>query len=160
MLKQGILNPALAALLCRFRHTNLIVIADRGFPYWPGVDTVDISLANDIPTVRQVMAAIAEHYVIGAAFMAKEFQMENSSRILADYEALLPGVEIRFEEHLQFKKRVPQSIGVIRTGDTTQYANIILESGRLESNLLRIEGISISSRHVPNGMHANGGAKA
>jgi D-ribose pyranase len=28
-----------------------------------------------------------------------------------------------------FKRRVPQAIGLIRTGDTTQYANIILESG-------------------------------
>ena len=29
---------------------------------------------------------------------------------------------------VEFKKRVPQAIGLIRTGDTTPYANIILES--------------------------------
>ena len=32
MLKTGILNPQLNSLLSRVRHTNLLVIADRGFP--------------------------------------------------------------------------------------------------------------------------------
>jgi len=41
---------------------------------------------------------------------------------------LLHGVDIRFEPHAEFKKRVPRAIGVIRTGDTTQYGNIVLES--------------------------------
>ena len=35
MLKTGILNPAVLSLLARVRHTNTLVIADRGFPFWP-----------------------------------------------------------------------------------------------------------------------------
>jgi D-ribose pyranase len=38
-------------------------------------------------------------------------------------------VPTTFEPHLEFKKRVPLAIGLIRTGDTTQYANTILISG-------------------------------
>ena len=38
----GILNPALNSLLARVRHTNTLVIVDRGFPLWPGIETVDI----------------------------------------------------------------------------------------------------------------------
>jgi D-ribose pyranase len=30
---------------------------------------------------------------------------------------------------VEFKKRVPAAIGLIRTGDTVQYANVILVSG-------------------------------
>ena len=45
MLKRGILNPSILSLLARVRHTNTLVIADRGFPYWPEIETVDISLA-------------------------------------------------------------------------------------------------------------------
>ena len=30
---------------------------------------------------------------------------------------------------MEFKKRVPGAIGLIRTGDTIQYANMILISG-------------------------------
>ena len=32
------------------------------------------------------------------------------------------------EAHVDFKKRVPHAIGLIRTGDPTPYGNIILES--------------------------------
>ncbi|NTU64380.1 MAG: transport protein RbsD/FucU, partial [Chloroflexi bacterium] len=38
-------------------------------------------------------------------------------------------IPVTFEPHIEFKKRVPQAIGLIRTGDTTQYANMILVSG-------------------------------
>ena len=34
-----------------------------------------------------------------------------------------------YEPHVIFKRRVPQAIGLIRTGDTISYANLILESG-------------------------------
>ena len=32
MITTGILNPQILALLARVRHTNALVIADRGFP--------------------------------------------------------------------------------------------------------------------------------
>ncbi len=128
MLKHGILNPALASLLCRFRHTNWLVIADRGFPSWPQLETVDISLTDDIPTVRQVLAALRENYTIGAALMAAEAKRANGAKVLAEYQALLPAARIQFLPHVEFKKRVPAALGLIRTGDTTQYGNILIQS--------------------------------
>jgi D-ribose pyranase len=128
MLKHGILNPALASLLCRFRHTNWLVVADRGFPFWPQLETVDISLTDNIPTVRQVLAALRDDYVIGAALMARECKRQNGSDVLEEYAALLPGATLQFLSHVDFKKRIPAAIGLIRTGDTTQYGNILLQS--------------------------------
>lgn len=128
MLIEGILNPALLELLARFRHTNTLVIADRGFPFWPQVPTVDISLVDDIPTVRQVLAAIAPRYHLGAAFMAAEFLEHNSAGTRAEYERILLGVPFEWDPHIAFKQRVPFAIGLIRTADTTPYGNIILES--------------------------------
>ena len=128
MLKRGILNPNVLSLLARVRHTNTLVIADRGFPFWPEIETVDISLVDDIPTVRQVLAALLDNFVIGAAFMAEEFNRENGPAVQKQYADLLVPVPIRFEPHVDFKKRVPRAVGLIRTGDTTQYGNIILES--------------------------------
>ncbi|MCG8448796.1 MAG: RbsD/FucU family protein [Pirellulales bacterium] len=128
MLRQGILNPQLLDLLARVRHTNTLVVADRGFPFSPQIETVDISLVDDIPTVRQVLAALRENFVIGSAKMAEEFQRKNGEAVYNEYAELLAPVEIEFEPHLEFKRRVPQAIGLIRTGDTTQYGNIILES--------------------------------
>ncbi len=128
MLKTGILNPHVLSLLARVRHTNTLVIADRGFPFWPAIETVDISLVDDVPTVRQVLGALRENFVIGAAFMAEEFLAENGEPVRLAYADLVAPAEIRFQPHVDFKTRVPKSVGLIRTGDTTQFGNVILES--------------------------------
>lgn len=128
MLKSGILNPALLELLARVRHTNTLVIADRGFPYWPQIGTVDLSLVDGIPTVLQVLDALSPNFVIGRAFAAAEFRQHNPAATQRALAKHLAGVTLHFELHAEFKKRVPHAIGLIRTGDTIPYANLILES--------------------------------
>lgn len=129
MLKTGILNPALLSLLARVRHTNLLVISDRGFPFWPQIETVDLSLVDDVPTVLQVLAAVRANGVYGKAHMAEEFKGANTAETRNAFESALSGIELSYEPHeAVFKKRVPSAIGLIRTGDTTQYANMILVS--------------------------------
>lgn len=128
MLKRGIINPHLLSLIARVRHTNTLVIADRGFPFWPQLETVDISLVDDVPTVRQVLSALRDVFSVGAAFMAEEFLAENGEAVQRQYHELLAPLDIRYEPHIAFKTRVPHAVGLIRTGDTTQYGNIILES--------------------------------
>ncbi|HKW30004.1 MAG TPA: D-ribose pyranase [Verrucomicrobiae bacterium] len=128
MLKTGILNPQINSLLSRVRHTNTLVIADRGFPFWPMIETVDISLIDDVPTVLQVLAAVRQNFQAGRAWMAEEFLKNNHDQARNAFAAALRGVELKHEPHVEFKKRVPHAIGLIRTGDTIQYANVILES--------------------------------
>jgi D-ribose pyranase len=128
MLITGILNPALNSLLARVRHTNTLVIADRGFPFWPQIETVDLSLVDDVPTVLQALAAIRCNFRIGQAFMAKEFIRENSRGARNQFLRALTGVPVAFEPHVDLKRRVPRAIGLVRTGDTVQYANVILVS--------------------------------
>jgi D-ribose pyranase len=128
MIISGILNPAINSLLSRVRHTNTLVIADRGFPFWPHIETIDISLVDDVPRVMDVLQAIKSNYSIGRVFAAEEFLAENSPQTTSALENALLGIPITFEPHVQLKKRVPHAIGLIRTGDTTQYSNLILES--------------------------------
>ena len=128
MLKHGILNPAINSLLSRVRHTNTLVIADRGFPFWPQIETVDISLVDDLPTVLQVLGAIRPNFAAGQAYMAEEFRAGNSARTRRAFDRALAGIPVTFEPHVEFKRRVPGAVGLIRTGDTTQYANLILVS--------------------------------
>jgi D-ribose pyranase len=127
MLKTGILNPQINSLLARIRHTNTLVLADRGFPFWPHIETIDISLIDDVPTVPQLLAAIQQNWTIGRIWMAEEFHQHNTPETISRLNSLV-AADITYEPHIQFKLRVPQAIGLIRTGDTTQYANMILES--------------------------------
>lgn len=129
MLKTGILNPHLLSLLARVRHTNALVISDRGFPFWPTIETVDLSLVDGVPTVLQVLAAVRRNFVVAEAYMAEEFVAVNSAATRKAFAAELKGVKVTHEPHVEFKRRVPGAIGLIRTGDTVQYANMILISG-------------------------------
>jgi D-ribose pyranase len=129
VLKTGILNPAINSLVSRIRHTNTLVISDRGFPFWPQIETVDISLVDDIPRVLDVVQALTRNFIVAQAFMAEEFLSENTPQTKAAFAAALAGIPLIYEPHVVFKKRVPQAIGLIRTADTVPYANLILESG-------------------------------
>lgn len=129
MLNTGILNPQILSLLARVRHTNALVISDRGFPFWPQIETVDISLVDNVPTVLQVLAAVRQNFNATQAYMAAEFKKHNTPATVKEFAAGLSGVPTTFEPHVKFKLRVPGAIGLIRTGDTVQYANMILISG-------------------------------
>ena len=128
MLQNGILNPALLSLLARVRHTNTLVIADRGFPSWEGLETIDLSVVDDLPTVAEVLNAIRPNFSIGRVYAAEELMSANSLEKLAPHLAALEGLPVTMEPHTDLKKRVPRATGLIRTGDTTQYGNLILES--------------------------------
>jgi D-ribose pyranase len=129
MLVKGILNPQINSLLSRVRHTNMLVIADRGFPYWPTIETVDISLIDNIPTVLQVFQAIRENFEIQQIYMAEEFMKANPAETGQAFSQAIADLPLHYEPHIEFKQRVPLAIGLICTGDTTQYANMILVSG-------------------------------
>ncbi len=129
MLKSGILNPQINSLLARVRHTNLLVIADRGFPFWPQIETIDISLVDGIPTVLEVLAAVRQNFAIDQAWMAEEFLRHNDEEVRKGFREGLNSVPIVYEPHVEFKLRVPKAIGLIRTGDTLLYSNVIVQSG-------------------------------
>jgi D-ribose pyranase len=128
MLIEGILNPQLLSLLSRVRHTNTIVIADAAFPFWTTIETVDLALVRGVPTISQVLGALLPNWKCGGIWMAEEFLENNASETLNDFESHTRGIKRFFEPHLEFKKRVPKAIGLVRTGDTTAYGNMILES--------------------------------
>jgi D-ribose pyranase len=131
MLKKGILNPNINSLLSRVRHNNMLVIADRGFTNFPEVEIVDLSLVDDIPTVLQVFEAIKTNFDICQIYMASEFKLENTVVVQKKVQKACDGIPVIFELSDEIKKRVPKAIGIIRTADTIQYANMLLVSGRI-----------------------------
>lgn len=128
MLKSGILNPHLLSLLARVRHTNTLVIADWAFPFWPEIETVDLSLTHGIPMVGEVLSAILPIFQVGRIWQAEEFTQVNSPEIVQQFQRSIGDLKLVRESHVKFKTRVPHAIGLIRTGDSTPYGNLIIES--------------------------------
>lgn len=128
MLQSGILNPHLLHLLARIRHTNTLVIADWAFPYWPEIETLDLSLTHGIPTVLDVLDLISPVFKIGMVWQADEFFQFNDASTVERFKRSVGVAEWMREPHLDLKKRIPSAIGLIRTGDATLYSNMIIES--------------------------------
>ncbi|MEP4078642.1 RbsD/FucU domain-containing protein [Haloferula sp.] len=131
MIQTGILNPGVLDLIARVRHTNTLVISDWAFPYWPEIETVDISLTHNIPKVLDVLELLKTNYKIGKIWQAEEFLATNSAESIKAFDdafAGIPDVNVTRLGHKEFKEMVPSAIGLIRTGDATPYGNIILES--------------------------------
>ena len=85
MINHGTLNPQILSLLARVRHTNALVIADRGFPFWPLIETVDVSVVDDLPTVLQLIAAVRANHQFTEAYQAAEFLKNNSAGDTTQY---------------------------------------------------------------------------
>ena len=129
MLQDGILNPHILDLLARVRHTNTLVIADWAFPFWPQIETVDISLTRGIPNILDVLHLIRPNFKIGKVWQAEEFLDTNPKETLKAFDDAFEGIpEVERLPHVTFKTMVPSAIGLIRTGDPTAYGNIIIES--------------------------------
>jgi D-ribose pyranase len=131
MLQNGILNPHVLELVARIRHTNTLVIADWAFPFWPQIETVDLSLVRGIPTVLDVLEALRPNFKVGRIWQAEEFLSTNPPESVGRFDeafAGFPDATVERLPHVTFKTRVPDAIGLIRTGDPTAYGNVILES--------------------------------
>jgi len=129
MIRDGLLNPAINHLLSRVRHTNFLLISDRGFPTIPQVEIIDISLVADMPRVLDVLHAVRANFECRRALMSTEFREVHAADLQRAYETAMSGIEIDWIPHVEFKRRALQVIGIIRTGDSARFGNVLLESG-------------------------------
>ncbi|MEK4629173.1 MAG: D-ribose pyranase [Solibacillus sp.] len=125
MKKQGILNRELAGIFAKLGHTDQIVIADCGLPIPAGVTCIDLAFKLGEPSFMAVLDVVLDDVVVEKAFIAEEITASNSTVEQAIKERLA----VEFMTHEAFKKQTKQAKVIIRTGETTPYANIILQSG-------------------------------
>lgn len=121
MRRQGILNPQLAARINRLGHTDTFVVADCGLPVPADVPIVDLSLVFGIPRFADVLTALLKEVVVEGVTLA--------SGTPSEVRGLLPAVPVTEVTHDELKALLADAAFVVRTGETTPYANVILHSG-------------------------------
>jgi D-ribose pyranase len=127
MLRDGILNAPLAGALARLGHTHQVVIADAGLPLpydVPGCTIVDLAVVAGIPRFEQVLDAVLDAIVVDRAEAALESRSHPAHQWIA---ARLDSLSLISHEEL--KARLPETQLVVRTGESTPYANVILHCG-------------------------------
>ncbi len=128
MKKLGILNPQLSRVIAELGHTDALVIADAGLPIPAGVERIDLALTGGIPAFMDVLKAILGEMQVERGVIAQEMQAK-SAELYSQVGAALQDCPIAKVPHEEFKLLTARSRAIVRTGEFTPYANIILYSG-------------------------------
>ena len=130
MQNAGILNSDISRVLSYLGHTDCICIGDCGLPIPDEVERIDLALAFGEPTFMRTLEVVAQDMKIEKIVLAEEIKTQNPN-VLGQIEALFAGqnVEVEYVTHVELKEQTHDCKCVIRTGETTPYANIILQAG-------------------------------
>ena len=130
MKKQGILNSDISRVLSYMGHTDCIAIGDCGLPIPDEVERIDLALKFGVPSFMDVLRVVTKDMKVEKIVLAEEIKEQNP-KVLGEIKGLFAGqeLEVVFVSHTELKKQTKECKAVIRTGETTPYANIILQSG-------------------------------
>ncbi len=128
MKKTGILNAELARVIASMGHTDRLVIADSGLPIPPSVPRIDLALVAGVPSFAQALQTVLGELQVESATVADEMRQRSPALYQATRQ-VLGAIPLQHVSHEQFKAMLPQVRAVVRTGEQTPYANIILQSG-------------------------------
>jgi len=136
MKKGTVLNSDISRIISRLGHTDTLVVCDAGLPVPKTTERVDLALTQGVPTFMQVLDVVTAEMQVEAAILALEIKQHNPQlheTLLSHIEQLQQHqgntIEIRYITHEQFKINTASSQAVIRSGECSPYANIILCAG-------------------------------
>lgn len=128
MKKQGILNSEIAKVLADMGHTDTVCIADAGLPVPDGGLKIDIALTLGKPAFIDTLKAVLEDMEVEKVIIAEEIKESNAS-VFCDLVRIFGNTQTVYVPHEKFKNMTSDCKAIIRTGENTPYANIILQSG-------------------------------
>lgn len=142
MKRQGILNSEISRVLSYMGHTDRICIGDCGLPVPEETERIDLALRFGQPSFLEVLKEVAGDMKVEKIFLAEEIRTCNPG-IEQEIQKLFglfetgcetgfkkeQTVEVEYVSHVKLKEMTKACKAVIRTGETTPYANIILQSG-------------------------------
>lgn len=124
--KHGVLNRELSIILSELGHTDTIVIADCGLPIPPGVKCIDLTIRQGDPSFMKIVELLHEEMEIEQITLAEEIKEQNPN-IHESLQKL--NYPVAYVSHEQFKQLSQKGRAIIRTGEITPYANVILHAG-------------------------------
>ena len=127
MKKNGIINSNISEIFSNMRHTDLVCISDLGLPCPDNVKSIDVSIKMGSPSFIDVLEEVHNDLKVECIILAEEIKVNNKDvheKILKMFD----GVSVKYMSHSDFKKETQKCKAIIRTGEATPYANIILQS--------------------------------
>lgn len=128
-MKKGVLlNQPISAVIAGLGHTDKLVIADAGLPIPRKVERIDLALTKGVPGFLETLAVVLAEMEVESVVIADEMTTVSPELYTALME-MLGDTPVEAVTHLIFKEMTRSAKAVVRTGEFTPYANIILNAG-------------------------------
>jgi len=128
MKKTGLLNQPLSEVIAGMGHFDTLAIGDAGLPVPPATRRIDLAVSAGVPPFLDVVRAVLGELQVQHAIVAQEMPAR-SPEIYAALRHLLGDIPVEMITHEAFKAQTASARAVVRTGEFTPYANVILVSG-------------------------------
>jgi len=136
-MKKGVLlNSEITYVISMLGHGDSLVICDSGLPIPESVKRIDLAVKKGIPSFLEVLDALLSELRVEAFVLAEETRLtspEIFNEIVARCNDMkrLEDIDVKIIEvtHEEFKNMTRCTKAVVRTGEFTPYANILLKSG-------------------------------
>lgn len=134
MKRNGILNSDISRVLSYMGHTDTLAVGDCGLPIPDETERIDLALKLGVPSFMEVLEEVAKEMKIEKIVLAEEIK-EHNPKVLEEIINLVNAMEnvceVQYVTHKELKEQTKTCKAVVRTGETTPYANIILQSACL-----------------------------
>ena len=128
MRKTKLINSEVSYTISKMGHTDSLTIGDCGLPIPNNVNRIDLALKYGVPSFIETLDTVLEELCVEEIVLAEEI-IENNPTIYNEILQRFEGINVIMVSHEEFKNMTKESKAVVRTGECTPYANIILKSG-------------------------------
>jgi D-ribose pyranase len=124
----GVLNKDLAEVIAGMGHLDLLVVGDAGLPIPAQTRRIDLAVSEGVPGFIETIRAIAEDLCVESMILAHETG-ESSPQVQEQLIEIFPEKPVRIVSHEELKQLSGSALAVVRTGEFTPYANVVLVGG-------------------------------
>lgn len=128
MKKGGILNKELASVIAGIGHTDMLLVCDAGFPVPNDAHRIDLVLCEGKPGFLETISVILRELAVEKVIAEQETK-ERNEKVFRGLEEMFRGIPMSLVTHAEFKNMRRDVKAIVRTGEFTPYANVILVGG-------------------------------
>ena len=128
MKKTTLLNSNVSSVIAKMGHKDTLTIGDCGLPIPQGTERIDLALKKGVPSFLDTLDTVLTELCVERAILAEEIKTA-SPQMHTDIVSRLENIPIEYVSHEELKHQMQEARAVIRTGECTSFANIILVSG-------------------------------
>lgn len=129
MKRTALLHAELSRVIATLGHGDMLVLGDAGLPIPNGPLRIDLAVTPGLPPLADVLRAVLTEMQVERVVLARETLEREIGGTLPAWCAGQLSVTPELVSHEELKRLTASAKAVVRTGECTPYANIVLCAG-------------------------------